>query len=93
MPSPEFNAKGDFGLQDSLVTEQGAFTFAGLSVLKPQLFADMPVDFIPLAPILRSAMGKAQLSGELFTGYWSDIGTLERLQQAQQHLCPDSSKA
>ncbi|QKI89687.1 N-acetylmuramate alpha-1-phosphate uridylyltransferase MurU [Thiomicrorhabdus xiamenensis] len=90
VPSPAFNAKGDFGLHNGLVSEQGEFTFAGLSVLKPQLFSGMKVDFIALAPILRAAMNKQLLDGEVFHGYWSDIGTLDRLQEAQQHLCPDA---
>lgn len=89
VPSPAFNAKGDFGLQNERVTEQGEFTFAGISVLKPQLFADMAVDFIPLAPILRQAMQQQLLSGAVFQGFWSDIGTLERLQQAEAELCTD----
>ncbi|WP_243750544.1 N-acetylmuramate alpha-1-phosphate uridylyltransferase MurU [Thiomicrorhabdus marina] len=89
VPSPAFNAKGDFGLQNQRVTEQGEFTFAGISVLKPQMFADMEVDFIPLAPILRNAMQQKLLSGAVYQGFWSDIGTLERLQEAEALICPD----
>ncbi|MEA3405673.1 MAG: nucleotidyltransferase family protein [Pseudomonadota bacterium] len=88
VPSPEHNTKGDFGLTETaLVTEQGEHTFAGISVLKPELFANMPVDFIRLAPILREAMNRQQASGDLYTGFWSDIGTLERLQQTEQLVC------
>lgn len=88
VPSPEHNSKGDFGLTEmGLITEQGEYTFAGISVLKPELFSNMPVDFIPLAPILRQVMNRQQAKGELFTGFWSDIGTLERLQQSEQLVC------
>lgn len=88
VPSPEHNAKGDFGLTDSAqVTEQGEHTFAGISVLNPLLFAQMAVGFIPLAPILRSAMQRQQAYGALYSGFWSDIGTLERLQQTEQQIC------
>jgi len=88
VPSPQHNAKGDFGLtQQALVTEHGEHTFAGISVLNPSLFANMAVDFIPLAPILRNAMQRQQASGALYSGFWSDIGTLERLQQTEQLLC------
>lgn len=90
VPNPQHNLKGDFGLTPSgLVEEEGAFTFAGLSVLSPDLFAGMSVDFIRLAPILRRAMQAQQVSGELFDGLWSDIGTLERLEQTEQLLCKD----
>ncbi len=88
VPSPEHNAKGDFGLTESAqVTEQGEHTFAGISVLKPELFSGMAVDFIPLAPILRQMMQRQQAEGQLYQGLWSDIGTLERLQQTEQLLC------
>lgn len=102
VPSPQFNAKGDFGLtQDgahdlvqnasqknstSRALAQGEYTFAGLSVLHPDLFKGMKVDFIKLAPILREAMHAGKVSGQLFEGVWSDIGTLERLQEMAEKL-------
>jgi len=89
VPSPEHNLSGDFGLTDSSkVTEQGAHTFAGISVLNPALFANMKVGFIPLAPILRQAMQRQYATGVLFKGFWSDVGTLERLQQTEHARCP-----
>ncbi len=88
VPSPEHNAKGDFGLDsEGLVQQQGEYTFAGLSVLHPKLFAGMEVDFIRLAPILRQAMQQGLISGELQEGLWSDIGTIERLQQTEAKVC------
>ncbi|WP_028486129.1 N-acetylmuramate alpha-1-phosphate uridylyltransferase MurU [Thiomicrorhabdus chilensis] len=89
VPSPLFNAKGDFGLNSAgLVESQGQYTFAGLSLLHPDLFKGMNVDFIKLAPLLREAMLKQQVSGALYSGLWSDIGTLQRLQETEQLLCP-----
>ncbi|WP_373019470.1 N-acetylmuramate alpha-1-phosphate uridylyltransferase MurU [Thiomicrorhabdus sp.] len=88
VPSPEFNAKGDFGLNtDSRVQSEGEHTFAGLSVLHPNLFKDMEVGFIKLAPILREAMQAGKVSGVLYEGFWSDIGTHERLHEAERLLC------
>ncbi|MDG6777484.1 nucleotidyltransferase family protein [Thiomicrorhabdus sp. zzn3] len=91
VPSPEFNAKGDFGLSQAdstgRVASQGQYTFAGLSVIHPDLFKNMAVDFIKLAPILREAMDANRVSGQLYQGLWSDIGTLERLQEMEQTLC------
>jgi len=89
VPSPEHNAKGDFGLDaQNNVTEQGQYTFAGFSVLHPTLFAGLQVDFIPLAPILRKAMQGQSLTGQLETALWSDIGTIERLQTTEALVCP-----
>ena len=33
----------------------------------------------PLAPLLRKAMAQAQVSAEIYTGRWTDVGTPERL--------------
>jgi len=89
VPSPQHNAKGDFGLnQQAYVEQDGEHTFAGLSVLQPSLFTGMEVDFIRLAPILREAMQQGKVSGELENGLWSDIGTIERLQETVSIVCP-----
>jgi MurNAc alpha-1-phosphate uridylyltransferase len=34
-------------------------------------------------PLLRRAIAKGTLSGELYTGRWSDIGTPQRLAELQ----------
>lgn len=87
VPSPEHNPTGDFGLNnENQVLSEGEFTFAGLSVLSPKLFSDMDVGFVPLAPILRQAMQEGKISGQVETGLWSDIGTIERLEQTEALL-------
>ncbi|MFM8576996.1 MAG: nucleotidyltransferase family protein, partial [Limnohabitans sp.] len=35
----------------------------------------------PLAPMLRAAMDRGEVSGEVYTGTWTDVGTPERLAQ------------
>ncbi|WP_130536881.1 N-acetylmuramate alpha-1-phosphate uridylyltransferase MurU [Thiomicrorhabdus indica] len=85
--TPSFKAHGDFGLSPAgKVLEKGEWTFSGISVLSPKLFAGLSVDFLPLAPILREAMQQQKVSGEIYEGAWSDIGTLERLQQAEHKI-------
>lgn len=89
--NPEHHPAGDFGLDtDNVVagehypvlSEGGRrYTFAGLSVLHPALFAELPEGKRPLAPILRAAMGRGEVSGEYFPGPWVDVGTPERLAQ------------
>ena len=87
VPSPAHNQTGDFGLtEEQRVIEEGNHTFAGLSVLSPDLFKHYPVEFLKLAPILREAMQQKQVSGTLYTGYWSDVGTAERLEETERKL-------
>lgn len=87
VPSPKHNQSGDFGLQESgLVEAEGEHTFSGLSVLSPELFTNLEVGFVPLAPILREAMSHGEITGQLERGFWSDVGTLERLQQTEEQI-------
>lgn len=83
--TPDFKAHGDFGLTPAgKVLEKGDWTFSGISVLSPKLFVGVSAEVLPLAPILRDAMRQQKVTGEIFEGEWSDIGTLERLQQAER---------
>jgi MurNAc alpha-1-phosphate uridylyltransferase len=59
------------------VTEK--YTFAGVSVLSPQLFAALPVGKAPLAPLLRQAIAQGLVTAEHHAGAWVDVGTPERL--------------
>jgi MurNAc alpha-1-phosphate uridylyltransferase len=79
--NPGHNARGDFVLQDGRVADAGSprLTFAGISLLSPALFAESVPGRFPLAPLLRSAMARAQVSGEHHAGRWSDVGTPARL--------------
>ncbi|NDV11468.1 N-acetylmuramate alpha-1-phosphate uridylyltransferase MurU [Crenobacter caeni] len=86
--NPAHNAKGDFGLlPDGRVSADPAggvgLTFAGVGLYHPALFATTPAG-VPakLAPLLRSAMAKGQVSGERHDGLWLDVGTPERLLEA-----------
>jgi len=84
--NPEHHPQGDFALLDGVgeyrqVAEQGdkKFTYSGISVMNPVLFSGLEVAKTPLAPLLRSAMAKQQVTGELYQGDWVDVGTPERL--------------
>jgi MurNAc alpha-1-phosphate uridylyltransferase len=91
VPNPAHHQQGDFFLnRDGWVDADGlsehAYTFSGVSVLRPQLFVGKLPGKFPLAPILKEAIIKQQVTGELFDGYWLDVGTVERLQALEAHL-------
>lgn len=81
---------GDFRLDDGLLHDaaHGAdnLTFSGISVLDPRLFAGCSAGAFKLAPLLREAMARDQVTGEHMTGRWIDVGTLERLAQVETLL-------
>jgi MurNAc alpha-1-phosphate uridylyltransferase len=86
--NPSHNPQGDFALVEHRVQSHGhpRYTFSGIGVYHPQLFRECTSGAFPLAPLLRRAMAPGQVSGELFGGIWSDVGTPERLQALDQML-------
>lgn len=82
--NPGHNPQGDFQLEGSLVKDrdsQGASTtFSGAGIYHQDLFKSIKIgDIAKLAPILRDAMSKGQVFGELLNVPWVDVGTPERL--------------
>ena len=85
----EHNPIGDFALSKNLVQLDGEkkYTFAGLSVLSPRLFDSVKMgETKALAPILKQAIAKQKVTGELITADWVDVGTLERLEALNKKL-------
>jgi len=81
VPNPPQHPHGDFALDGDQVTEQPGerYTFAGIGLYRPELFAGCEPGKFPLAPLLKRAMGQQRVRGELYRGPWWDVGTPERL--------------
>lgn len=85
VPNPPHNLKGDFGFVAGRIVDAGpSYTFSGISVLHPALFEGAPAGAFKLAPLLRRAAARGQVTAELFTGRWADVGTPERLAQLEK---------
>lgn len=89
VPNPPHNVKGDFGLSPEGLALRDAdtrYTFSTVGLYRKALFNSLPngnPDGLkaPLAPLLRAAMDNQQVTAELYTGAWTDVGTPERLAQ------------
>ena len=95
VPNPEHHPRGDFGLSPSGVAlnlpesdPAPRYTYSTIGLYRKALFAapwcDLPAGnpqgaAEPLGPLLRRAMDAGQISAELYTGRWTDVGTPERL--------------
>ena len=84
VPNPPHHPKGDFVLRGERLESMGPLTststFSGIGLYRPTLFKGiLPGHKAPLAPLLRSAMNKKRVGGELHSGVWQDVGTPERL--------------
>lgn len=89
VPNPSHNPKGDFGLAAGRVITAcvESYTYAGIAILRPELLAEASSGgAFPLAPLLRDAIIRGRVSGELFEGRWSDVGTPERLALLERQL-------
>lgn len=87
IPNPAHKPQGDFSLNgDRLCPCDGpGHTFAGIGVYRRELFSGLSPGRFPLAPLLRDASALRQASGQLYTGFWLDVGTPERLEAADAH--------
>ena len=89
VPNPPQHPAGDFTLASGMVGNGPAprYTYAGVAVMSPALVAAVRSgEKAPLAPLLRRAAGESRLSGELFRGLWTDVGTAERLAELRTLL-------
>lgn len=88
VPNPAHHPAGDFALDGSRVLDTGVprLTFSGIGVYHPRLFEGLAPGPAPLAPLLRAAMGRGQVTGEVYAGRWFDIGTPERLSDLDRRL-------
>ena len=92
--NPEHNPLGDMVLAEDgrLSRDQNVgsspckYTFAGLSIIHPELFAGLAPGPRPLLEPLLAAMAAGRVSGELHRGGWVDVGTPQRLAALERQL-------
>jgi MurNAc alpha-1-phosphate uridylyltransferase len=85
--NPVHHPNGDFGLINGKVTNTPAFTFSGIGIYRPGLFADIPRGAVsPLAPLLRAQIALGKIRGEHYGGRWLDVGTPQRLEILDNEL-------
>jgi len=82
VPNPSHHPGGDFSLEDGRAGVEGRplYTYCGIAVYHPELFANCRGGAFSLVPLLRNAIIKQQITAELYRGDWLDIGTPERLE-------------
>lgn len=90
VPNPPHHPQGDFSLTDGKVGSGDTatrYTFSGIGVYRPELFAGIPRGQpAKLASLLRAAMTARRVSGELHAGRWIDVGTPQRLAELDGEL-------
>jgi N-acetyl-alpha-D-muramate 1-phosphate uridylyltransferase len=84
--NPALNHYGDFGLinQSQLSNANPEYTLAGICCYHPQVFANCKQGRYSVAPLIRQYAEQNKASASIYNGTWFDIGSLERLQKANQ---------
>jgi MurNAc alpha-1-phosphate uridylyltransferase len=80
--NPPHHPQGDFALNGTQVAETGKskLTFGGIGLYRPELFSSIrPGSKGQLATLLRAAMARGLVAGEMHGGVWHDVGTPARL--------------
>jgi len=86
--NPSYHPRGDFGIlaDGKLTLESPRHTYGNIAVLKPELFYNCESAKFPLSLILKRGITNGSISGELYSGKWFNIGTLEELSLLQKSL-------
>lgn len=81
VPTPAYRDSGDFNLEDGLIRNSDAptLTYGGISMYRPEFFADCEPGRFSIVPIMRSTADAGRMQGSFYDGLWADIGTQERL--------------
>jgi MurNAc alpha-1-phosphate uridylyltransferase len=67
------------------------FTFSGISLMRPQLFASYQSNnpeqqAFRWLDVMTAAVDAGRVAGELYSGQWWDVGTVERYHQLNDQL-------
>jgi N-acetyl-alpha-D-muramate 1-phosphate uridylyltransferase len=83
VPNAPHYPGGDFGIDEMSRLSYGADptrTWASIGLFRPAMFASVEVGTkLKLRPLLDTAIERQLLSGELWSGEWADVGTIDRL--------------
>ena len=92
MPNPAFKSEGDFSItSEGIVSleKANAITFAGISLVDPAIFNEYKTKDHPFdlwKTIYQTYIMSSQVSGVELHDFWMDIGTIERLQEANNSI-------
>ncbi len=87
--NPAHHAEGDFALGEAnrlLAGARPALTYSGIGLFDRALFADLPPGPRALGPLLREQIAQGRGCGHHHRGDWLDVGTPDRLAEANRRL-------
>jgi MurNAc alpha-1-phosphate uridylyltransferase len=91
VPNPAERPRGDFSFRDGpdragvLVDQPDLprYTYSGIGLYRRELFDGCAAGKFPLLPLYRQAIAAQRLHGQIYSGPWSDVGTVDRFAALQ----------
>lgn len=82
--NPQLLHHGDFGLinETQLTNSERDYTFSGIACYHPQVFAESKPGRYSVISLIRDYVSQNKATANLHHGFWFDIGSIERLQAA-----------
>jgi MurNAc alpha-1-phosphate uridylyltransferase len=91
--NPAFHPRGDFCLAgDRLyLGDDKRYTFGNIGVYRPELFADARAGFFRLGDLLTDQIRQHKITGEVYRGFWHNLGNQQQLVDLENSLLTRSS--
>ena len=91
--NPDHHRQGDFSLVGNrLALSEQRLTYSGIGLFRTEPFHASKDTVFPLRDVLFPLLHHNRLTGQRWSGYWSDVGTPDRLSQAEADIrvgrCP-----
>ncbi|HYD81915.1 MAG TPA: nucleotidyltransferase family protein [Paucimonas sp.] len=87
--NPPYHPKGDFALSNYAIAAQGEpmYTFANIGVYRPEMFDGIvPGERAKLGPLLYDYAAQGRIGGEVYSGFWENVGTVGQLEHLNAPL-------
>jgi MurNAc alpha-1-phosphate uridylyltransferase len=87
--NPAHHPEGDFALNSFTVSNEGTprYTYSGIGIFRPEMFDSVSDgEAVRLSVLLREYAARGQVGGEVIRDDWTDVGTVERLNQLNAPL-------
>lgn len=87
-PNPLHHPKGDFGFigTSSYLSSRvsSLYNFGNIALYQAAFFDACPPGIYPLGKLFQQGISKKEITGELYSGLWHNIGTPEQLEAVNQ---------
>lgn len=87
--NPIYNLKGDFSLNNNneiIIATENPYTFASMGLYHPKLFSGYSATHCRLPDIWKEPLMQKQVTGEVYKGFWYNVGTPQELFTAETAL-------